>query len=105
MIYPLYLQYCANPPRLTLAVRRNWADWDNGWVFKGVYGYTGEFFFEPFRQCGDSGSYHAFRKATGVGFSPYFYNGMQYNFNRRVGIEAGIIFPSIFAATIEWRFS
>lgn len=35
-------------PRLTLAVRRNWADRDNGGGFKRVYGYTGEFFFNPF---------------------------------------------------------
>lgn len=89
---------------LSLAVRRNWADWDNGWVFKGVYGYTGEFFFKSFSHCGDSGSYHAFKKATGVGFSPYLYNGIQYNFNRHLGVEAGIIFPAIFAATVEWRF-
>nr|WP_233592504.1 hypothetical protein [Erwinia psidii] len=89
---------------LSLAVRRDWADWDNGWVFKGVYGYTGEFFFKSFSHCGDRGSYHAFKKATGVGFSPYLYNGIQYNFNRHIGVDAGIIFPAIFAATVEWRF-
>lgn len=89
---------------LSLAVRRDWQDWGNGWVFKGIYGYTGEFFFKSFSHCGDRGSYQAFKKATGVGFSPYLYNGMQYNFTRQVGVEAGIIFPTIFAMSVQWSF-
>jgi hypothetical protein len=28
---------------LAAGVRRDWAGWDNGWVFKGIYGYVGEF--------------------------------------------------------------
>ena len=89
---------------LSLAMRRDWQSWDSGWVFKGIYGYTGEFFFDALSHCGDRGSYHAFKKATGVGFSPYLYHGMQYNFTRQVGVEAGIIFPSIFAASMQWSF-
>lgn len=27
---------------LAAGVRRDWAGWDNGWVFKGIYGYVGE---------------------------------------------------------------
>jgi hypothetical protein len=41
--------------------RRDWAGWDNGWVFKGIYGYVGEFFFDTFDDCGDHGSYHDFK--------------------------------------------
>jgi hypothetical protein len=35
---------------------------------KGVYGYTGEFFFDAFEHCGDHGSYKDFKDATGIGF-------------------------------------
>jgi hypothetical protein len=55
---------------LAAGVRRDWVGWDNGWVFKGIYGYVGEFFFDAFSDCGDHGSYHDFKKATGIGFSP-----------------------------------
>lgn len=34
---------------LTLGVRRDWLKNDTGWVLKGVYAYTGEFFFDAFR--------------------------------------------------------
>nr|WP_158785348.1 hypothetical protein [Pantoea sp. BAV 3049] len=89
---------------LSLALRRDWQSWDSGWFFKGIYGYTGEFFFDAFSHCGDRGSYHTFKKVTGVGFSPYLYHGVQYNFTRQVGVEAGIIFPTIFAASVQWSF-
>jgi hypothetical protein len=56
---------------LAAGVRRDWAGWDNGWVFKGIYGYVGEFFFDTFDDCGDHGSYHDFKKATGNGRRPY----------------------------------
>ena len=42
---------------LTLGVRRDWLKNDTGWVLKGVYAYTGEFFFDAFSHCGDSGTY------------------------------------------------
>jgi hypothetical protein len=67
---------------LTLGVRRDWLKNDTGWVLKGVYAYTGEFFFDAFSHCGDSGTYRTAKKITGVGFSPYLYHGLQYNFHR-----------------------
>jgi hypothetical protein len=36
---------------------RDWYAGASGWTFKGVYAYTGEFFFKAFRDCGDSGTY------------------------------------------------
>ena len=44
---------------LTLGVRRDWLKNDTGWVLKGVYAYTGEFFFDAFSHCGDSGCFTA----------------------------------------------
>nr|VXZ85191.1 Uncharacterised protein [Klebsiella pneumoniae] len=46
------------------------AENDTGWVLKGVYAYTGEFFFDAFSHCGDSGTYRTAKKITGIGFRP-----------------------------------
>lgn len=89
---------------LSLGVRRDWMAWDKGWAFKGVYAYTGEFFFDSFSHCGDSGTYKTAKKLTGVGFSPYIYHAIQYNFTDYFGIEGGIIVPTIFAMSIQWSF-
>ena len=72
--------------------------------FKGVYAYTGEFFFKAFRDCGDSGTYRTAKKITGVGFSPYIYHGLQYNFTDYFGVETGIIVPAIFVMSVQWSF-
>lgn len=92
---------------LTLGVRRDWLQGNNenkGWTFKGIYAYTGEFFFDAFRHCGDEGAYRTAKKITGVGFSPYIYHGLQYNFTDYFGIESGIILPSIFVVSMQWSF-
>ncbi|ALX97453.1 hypothetical protein AV650_28260 (plasmid) [Serratia fonticola] len=89
---------------IALGLRRDWMSNDSGWVFKGVYGYVGEFFFDAFSQCGNDGSYNKFKDATGIGFSPYIYHAVQYNLTSYFGIESGIIFPSIFAIGAQWSF-
>ncbi len=43
-------------------------------------------------------------KITGVGFSPYIYHGLQYNFTDYFGVEGGIILPAIFVMSIQWSF-
>lgn len=51
---------------LSLGVRRDWlqgSGQNKGWTFKGVYAYTGEFFFDAFSHCGDSGTYHTAKKS------------------------------------------
>jgi hypothetical protein len=35
---------------------------------------------DAFEHCGDHGSYKDFKDATGIGFSPYIYHAIQYNF-------------------------
>ncbi|MDU2481227.1 MAG: hypothetical protein E7D34_25430 [Klebsiella sp.] len=90
--------------QVTLGVRRDWLKNDTGWVLKGVYAYTGEFFFDAFSHCGDSGTYRTAKKITGVGFSPYLYHGLQYNFTDYFGVEGGIIVPAIFVMSIQWSF-
>jgi len=89
---------------IALGLRRDWIQWDSNWVFKGVYGYTGEFFFDAFKHCGDEGSYNDFKKVTGVGFSPYIYHAFQYNFTSYFGVETGIIIPSVFVVSVQWSF-
>lgn len=89
---------------LSLGVRKDWMSSPTGWTFKGVYAYTGEFFFKAFSQCGNDGTYRTAKKMTGVGFSPYIYHGVQYNFTNYFGVESGIIIPSIFVVSMQWRF-
>jgi hypothetical protein len=72
-------------------------------VLKGVYAYTGEFFFDAFSHCGFRHLPHR-QKITGVGFSPYLYHGLQYNFTDYFGVEGGIIVPAIFVMSIQWSF-
>ncbi|AVF37611.1 hypothetical protein [Rahnella sikkimica] len=89
---------------IALGLRRDWIQGDSNWVFKGVYGYTGEFFFDAFKHCGDDGSYEDFKKVTGIGFSPYIYHALQYNFTSYFGVETGIILPSVFVVSVQWSF-
>ncbi|QLK63753.1 hypothetical protein GE278_23230 (plasmid) [Enterobacteriaceae bacterium Kacie_13] len=89
---------------IAMGLRRDWASGDSGWVFKGIYGYTGEFFFNAFKYCGDHGSYNDFKKVTGIGFSPYIYHAIQYNFTDYFGVESGIIIPSVFVISVQWSF-
>ena len=89
---------------IALGVRRDWVSLGNGWVFKGIYGYVGEFFFSAFEHCGDHGSYKDFKDATGIGFSPYIYHGFQYSFTNYFGVESGIILPAVFVVSIQWSF-
>jgi hypothetical protein len=89
---------------IALGLRRDWVSGNTGWVFKGVYGYTGEFFFDAFKHCGDEGSYNDFKKVTGIGFSPYIYHAVQYNFTDYFGVESGIIIPAVFVVSVQWSF-
>ncbi|HHL2713132.1 TPA: hypothetical protein ACQ39K_004784 [Yersinia enterocolitica] len=89
---------------LAVGIRRDWVSLSDGWVFKGVYGYVGEFLFDAFEHCGDHGSYKNFKDATGIGFSPYIYHGFQYNFTPSFGLETGIILPSVFVVSMQWSF-
>ena len=89
---------------IALGVRSDWASLCNGWVFKWIYGYVGEFLFDAFEDCGDHGSDKDFKDATGIGFSPYIYHGLQYNFTDYFGIESGIILPAVFVISVQWSF-
>lgn len=88
---------------LSLGVRKNWSE-QGKIVYKGIYGYAGEFFIDEFNQCGNEGIYHSFKKITRVGFAPYIYHAAQYNFTNYFGVESGIILPSVFVISLNWRF-
>ena len=68
-----------------------------------MYAYTGEFFFDAFSHCGDSGTYRT-AKNHRHRFSPYLYHGLQYNFTDYFGVEGGIIVPAIFVMSVQWSF-
>lgn len=89
---------------IALGIRRDWYGEPTGWAFKGVYGYTGEFFFDAFSHCGDAGVYQSARQAFGIGFAPYIYHAMEYNFTDYFGVESGVIFPTVFVVSIHWNF-
>ncbi|MCQ4504238.1 hypothetical protein NON27_29090, partial [Vibrio parahaemolyticus] len=48
----------------------DWLKNDTGWLLKGVYAYTGEFFFDAFSHCGDSGTYRTAKKSPASVFRP-----------------------------------
>lgn len=89
---------------MALGLRRDWMNRQTDWVFKGVYGYTGEFFIKAFSHCGDSGTYETAKKLTSVGFSPYIYHAVQYNITPSFSVESGIILPSIYVVSMQWSF-
>lgn len=87
-----------------IGLRRNWWSNDSAWAFKGVYTYTGELFFDSFSHCGDGGTYHKLKEKTGIGFAPYIYHAVQYNFTDYFGVEGGVILPGILVVSIQWSF-
>ncbi|MCU5774365.1 hypothetical protein N5923_15575 [Erwiniaceae bacterium BAC15a-03b] len=87
-----------------MGVRRDWWSDNSGWTIKGLYTYTGEFFFDTFSHCGDDGFYHSIKQSTGLGFAPYVYHAAQYNFTSYFGVEGGIILPGIFVVSMQWSF-
>lgn len=89
---------------LVLGVRRDWYYSGSGWIFKGVYGYIGEFFFDVFEYCGDYGFYKDFKDVMGIGFLFYIYYVIQYNFIDYFVVESGIIIFSVFVISIQWSF-
>ncbi|WP_201340839.1 hypothetical protein [Abyssogena phaseoliformis symbiont] len=64
----------------------------------------GSSFFSDFSHCGDDGVYAKIKKATGLGFAPYIYHGLEYDLNKNISIEGGFILPLILVATIQFHF-
>lgn len=87
-----------------MGVQKNWKHLGKKLTFEGVYAYAGEFFFSDFSHCGDDGVYAKIKKATGLGFAPYIYHGLEYDLNKNISIEGGFILPLILVATIQFHF-
>ena len=87
-----------------LGVQKNWVEFSDRTTFEGIYAYTGEFFFQAFSECGSEGYYHKIEKATGIGFAPYIYHGIEYDLNPYASIEYGIILPGILVLSLQWHF-
>lgn len=87
-----------------LGMRSDWYRFNEKTVFKGVYAYAGEFFVEPFSDCGNEGFYNEMKDATGVGFAPYLYHAIQYNFTDYFGVEGGLLVPGIVVMSMQWSF-
>jgi len=89
---------------ILLGMRKDWYRFSDKLVLKGVYAYAGEFFVDTFVDCGNDGFYEEMKKATGVGFAPYFYHTMQYNFTDYFGVEGGLLLPGIVVMSMQWSF-
>lgn len=87
-----------------LGVRKDWYRFNDKTVIKGVYAYAGEFFIDAFEDCGNEGFYEEMKDATGVGFAPYLYHAVQYNFTDYFGVEGGIMLPGIVLMSMQWSF-
>jgi hypothetical protein len=87
-----------------LGVRKDWYQFNERFVLKGVYAYAGELFIDAFEHCGDEGFYNTMKNHTGIGFAPYLYHGGQYNVTDYWGIEAGLMLPGILIMSMQWRF-
>ncbi|WP_237680789.1 hypothetical protein [[Erwinia] mediterraneensis] len=88
---------------MLFALGKKWGEYKK-WSFEGLYAYTGEFFFDTFSHCGDSGAYHDLKKATGIGFAPYIYHGVKYDVNDYIGLRSGFILPGIIVLSVQLRF-
>jgi hypothetical protein len=87
-----------------LGAQKNWHFFNEHMSFEGLYAYAGEFFLDTFSDCGDSGPYHAIERATGIGFAPYIYHGIEYDINKHASLEGGVILPGIIVFTMQWHF-
>ncbi|SQC38563.1 Uncharacterised protein [Klebsiella pneumoniae] len=79
---------------LALGVRRDWYHSGSGGPSKAFTAIPANL-LDAFEHCGDHGSYKDFKDATGIGFSPYIYHAIQYNFTDYFAVESGIIIPSV----------
>lgn len=89
---------------IILGARKDWHRFNDKLVFKGVYAYAGEFFFEPFENCGDDGFYKTVKDEIGIGFAPYLYHAIQYNFTDYFGVEGGLMLPGLVVMSVQWSF-
>ena len=89
---------------ILLGVQKNWINFNRRLSFEGVYAYAGEFFIDAFSKCGVSGPYNDMLRATGVGFVPYIYHGIEYDLDPHVSLEAGALLPGILVLSVQWHF-
>lgn len=89
---------------LLLGVGRDWQQLNAKTKVVGVYAYVGEFFNDTFDECGRDGIYHDFDKITGIGFAPYIYHGVKYNFINNLHLNGGLILPGVVSFTLQATF-
>lgn len=89
---------------IILGGRKDWHRFSDKLVFKGVYAYAGEFFFDPFEDCGNDGFYETVKDEIGIGFAPYIYHAVQYNFTDYFGVEGGLMLPGLLVMSVQWSF-
>lgn len=89
---------------ILLGVQKNWINFHNKLSFEGLYAYAGEFFIDAFSECGASGLYNDMLRATGIGFVPYIYHGIEYDLDPHISLEAGALLPGILVLSVQWHF-
>lgn len=89
---------------LMLGVGRDWKRFNPKTKLVGLYAYVGEFFNDTFDDCGEDGIYHDFENITGVGFAPYIYHGVKYNFIDNFHVNGGLILPGVVSFALQVTF-
>ena len=89
---------------LLLGVQKNWLQFSDRMSFEATYAYAGEFFVDTFADCGAEGFYKGARDTTGIGFIPFIYHNIEYDLSRHLSVEAGVLFPTVLALTLQWHF-
>ncbi len=89
---------------LMLGVGQDWQQINSKTKLVGLYAYVGEFFWHNFEECDDDGIYADLDNLLGLGFAPYIYHGIKYNFTPQSTINGGLILPGVLSFALEYSF-
>lgn len=89
---------------MMIGIQKNYYDFSDRLSFEGTYIYSGEFFFDAFKQCGDGGVYKTLKEKSGIAFAPYIYHGLEYDISSNISLEGGVILPGLVLLNIQFHF-
>lgn len=89
---------------LLLGLEYKWYDLGKSISFKGLYAYSGEFFFDTFSSCANGGTYKDIKDKIGIGFVPYVYHGLEFKLNKTIRLDAGFLLPLVAVVGLRFNF-
>jgi len=89
---------------LLLGLEHKWYDLGKRISFKGLYAYSGEFFFDAFDSCSNGGSYKDVKDKIGIGFVPYIYHGFEFELSKNISLDAGFLLPLVAVVGLRFNF-